>query len=520
MVVQHIINKGVPVFPKSLKSILLASVLSLTALTPVKADVSADIAAGGLSGAIETLKAQNSDNRFALGMLETLRAVEVSLQERWRYGIGQNLRNMPLMRIRIEPNRAALPAAPDTFSNIVRQLLADLKVARADLEKASLNPAAAVNLRVGDLWFDVNADGERQPEEGAATLVAPLVLSRRQLREAKEALGGIGDIAIDFDAADVNWLLAYNHVLSGVGEVYLGFDPTPVLKDLAEKTAALKNVPERPYPMTKEDAQIRLDALLAQQKDLDAQMKQYRTLQSANQKRRSEIMREIKLAKTDVEKAALEKERAENADRSKELRAIDRQFRFDQNDIRTRIADIYAQSPLQKGKSSRARDKSTRQMVDLIYVLLESLRQTPDAGHIQQAHKHFLAMIAQNKLFWEKVGQETDNQNEWIPNEAQSSAIGIDLPKGAGAAWQAVLADAEKVLHGEYLVPHYYLPEGYGINLKKYVENPGPIDLLPSILGIGYYNYVEKGPRMSRGAWTSFNRLVNGRASTFAVFFN
>ncbi len=506
--------------PRTLKPVLLASALCLGALMPAKADVSADIAAKGLSGAIDVLKAENPDNHFALGMLKTLRAVELSLQERWRYGIGQDLGAMPLIRIGIKRNPAALPAMPDTFSNIVRQLLADLNAARIDLDVASKNPEAKVALRVGDLWFDVNGDGKRDAAETAATLVAPLVLSSRQLRETKQTLGGINEIVIDFDAADVNWLLAYNHVLSGVGELYLGFDPTPVFQDFADKTAALADVPVRPYLMTKEEAEIRLAALKAEEEQRSSAAKQHRALEQENRKRRREIMRAIKLAKTDAEKAVQEQARKENAAQSKTLRAQSRQFRFERSDIRNRIADVYAQSPLQDKTKTGMRLASDRQSLEMIYVLIESLRQTPDAGHIRQAQAHFLAMIAENKLFWEKVGQETDNQNEWIPNEAQNSAIGIELPKGAGAAWQAVLANAEQVLRGELLVPHYFLPDGYGINLKKYVENPGPVDLIPSIHGIGYYAYVEKGPQMSRGAWTSFNRLVNGRASTFAVFFN
>lgn len=167
-----------------------------------------------------------------------------------------------------------------------------------------------------------------------------------------------------------------------------------------------------------------------------------------------------------------------------------------------------------------AMDMMFGRQVDRIAMALIALSKTPDKALALDAHAHFLSMITENRRFWSLVALEPDNMGEWVPNEKQSSALGIIMPPGTGERWQAVLADAEALLKGEVLIPHWRFGAEAGINLRKLFENPPPVDLLTFIQGEGLLPYAEKGPRMSMAAWNDFERLVSGDAMLFAVFLN
>ena len=83
-----------------------------------------------------------------------------------------------------------------------------------------------------------------------------------------------------------------------------------------------------------------------------------------------------------------------------------------------------------------------------------------------------------------------------------------------------MLADAEKVLKGEALIPHWRFGAEAGINVKKMFEDPPAVDLITWIQGEGLLPYAEKGPQISPAAWRDFESLVQGDSMLFAVFLN
>ena len=128
---------------------------------------------------------------------------------------------------------------------------------------------------------------------------------------------------------------------------------------------------------------------------------------------------------------------------------------------------------------------------DRVAMALHALAQTPDASLTRKAHAQFLAMITENRRFWALVTAETDNDSEWVPNDRQVSALGIIMPPGTAARWQAVLADAEKLLTGDLLIPHWRFGAEAGINLRKLFENPVPINLITFIQGEGLLHQLS-----------------------------
>lgn len=158
--------------------------------------------------------------------------------------------------------------------------------------------------------------------------------------------------------------------------------------------------------------------------------------------------------------------------------------------------------------------------VDRVAMILLSLEKMPDAALTKAAHGHLLAMIGANRDFWAKVAAETDNDREWVPNDRQTSALGLRMPPGTGERWQAVLADAEAMLKGEKLIPHWRLGAEAGLNLKRMFEEPGPVNLVTWVQGEGLLPWAEKGVRISSENWWEFERLMEGDAMLFAVFLN
>ena len=84
----------------------------------------------------------------------------------------------------------------------------------------------------------------------------------------------------------------------------------------------------------------------------------------------------------------------------------------------------------------------------------------------------------------------------------------------------AVLGDAEALLNGDKLIPHWRLRGGAGLNLKRMFEDPVPVDLAEWIHGIGLLRYAEAGERVAPDSWLDFERLVRGDSLMFVVFLN
>jgi hypothetical protein len=184
-------------------------------------------------------------------------------------------------------------------------------------------------------------------------------------------------------------------------------------------------------------------------------------------------------------------------------------------DSSTAIYALWGDTP-----PDNAMDMMFGRQVDRAAMVLTALSKTPDKTLAQDAYDHFLSMIEENRRFWSLVALETDNAGEWVPNDAQVSGLGLMMPPGTGQRWQAVLAEAEKALKGELLIPHWRFGAEAGINLKKAFENPPAVDLITWIQGEGLLPYAEKGPRMSGQAWRDFEDIVQGDAMLFAVFLN
>ncbi|MEZ5778775.1 MAG: hypothetical protein R3E44_10475 [Paracoccaceae bacterium] len=157
---------------------------------------------------------------------------------------------------------------------------------------------------------------------------------------------------------------------------------------------------------------------------------------------------------------------------------------------------------------------------DMIAALVAVIESKPDAERLQAAHAHFLAMIRDNRTFWSRVGAETDNNAEWIPNARQKSVLPIDFPPDTAEVWGGVLTEAEEMLEGKRLIPHWRLGAGVGVNLAKLMQDPPELDVIGMVQGGTLLPYIERGEVMSGEAFWRFEELVAGDAGLFMVILN
>jgi len=359
------------------------------------------------------LSARTDDQNFALGAVHFLRGIEKTLQTRWLHNATLDDFDMPVLRLPVAPNPNAQPFTPDLITDIFTELLTDMAASRIAL--AAINGDVALRINLSNLWFDINMNTSRDAGEGIMEIGAGSVMSGRQLRDMEQMPQ---NIKIQFDTADVAWLTAYTHLISGVSELVVAFDPTEAIATV---------------------------------------------MQSANE-----------------------------MDQLRGMPLVQRGF-IGQNE--TRWMDQFA----------------------MVY---GALNMQPNPDNTRAAHAHFLDMIAENKVFWAELALEDDNTMEWIPNESQQSALGIDMPLGTGVAWQAILADAEAILNGDLLINHWRVSPGAGINVKAMFMNPPAVDIVTWIQGSGLLPYMERGPVATSESIRAFNRLVSGNSIGFSFMLN
>ncbi|MES2145766.1 MAG: hypothetical protein V4516_15765, partial [Pseudomonadota bacterium] len=357
------------------------------------------------------LPAPTPDELFALAGLQFLGGIEDALQIRWRTGIQSDWSELPILRLPIPENPDAQPFGSTDFIDLIAGLSTRMDDARAALARLGTRDFA-LEIALGDLWFDINANGARDDGEGVSD-VAGLTLGGA----GRMGMQAINDPVIRFDTADGAWLSAYTNFLSAFVTLAQAYDPAPAI-----------------------------DRILASSEKMKA---------------------------------------------------------------------MWGTTP-----PSNAFDMMFGRQVDRVAMVLTALSQTPDPDLAKAAHAHLLSMITENRRFWKLVEAETDNDSEWVPNDRQVSGLGLTMPPGTGARWQAVLADAEKLLKGELLIPHWRYGAEAGINLKKLFDAPVPVNLVTWVQGEGLLPFAEKGPRASPFAWNEFTSLVQGDELLFAVFLN
>ena len=173
--------------------------------------------------AIET---PGADDRFALGAIGFLRGIEKSLQFRWQHNMAIKDFDIPVLRLPVPPNSDAAPFTPDLIVQLFETLRDDMAISQAALDSVGA-AEVAIELDLNAVWFDINMNDSRDDGEGMVEFGITTMMSRRQAQEFLSQPQS--EIPVRFDTADVAWLNAYTHLLSGLSELVIAFDPTEAI---------------------------------------------------------------------------------------------------------------------------------------------------------------------------------------------------------------------------------------------------------------------------------------------------
>jgi hypothetical protein len=134
---------------------------------------------------------------------------------------------------------------------------------------------------------------------------------------------------------------------------------------------------------------------------------------------------------------------------------------------------------------------------------------------------HLEAVVQQSRECWKYAEAETDDDHEWIPNAKQTGVIpGMKVTPEMIAGWKEFLDEADAILKGKKLVPHWRVKDGRGINLRKVFTEPRQFDLVLWIQGSAAAPYLERGPMTKKEFWERMMRTFRGNFIGFAIWFN
>ncbi|MFO0900486.1 MAG: hypothetical protein U0836_23900 [Pirellulales bacterium] len=144
-----------------------------------------------------------------------------------------------------------------------------------------------------------------------------------------------------------------------------------------------------------------------------------------------------------------------------------------------------------------------------------------DAERLRSAHRHLQAVIEQSRQSWQAIEAETDDEREWVPNERQQGVIpGIRVTRPIIDGWRQFLDEADQLLAGKKLVPHWRGVQGSGVNLRRVFLEPQRFDLVLWVHGAAAGPYLEQGETTSRETWQRLAQLFGGNFIGFAIWFN
>jgi hypothetical protein len=136
-----------------------------------------------------------------------------------------------------------------------------------------------------------------------------------------------------------------------------------------------------------------------------------------------------------------------------------------------------------------------------------------------EVRRHLKQVIALSRESWTAIEAETDDDREWLPNAAQTGRFATAQVNAERiAAWRGVLDQAEMVIDGRKLVPHWRFNKGF--NLARVFDEPRPFDLVLWITGPAALPYLEDGAISTAEDWQTIVDSFGGNFGVFAVWFN
>lgn len=209
-----------------------------TTLPAASETISAEIAASGLTATearLTALPSPTDADRFALGGVRFLRTVEGALQLRWQTGLSEQMTMIPFLRLPIPENPSPVAFDPASIKTLFTNVSTGMDAARAPLADIKDGADFGVEIAFKDIWFDINSNNTRDTGEDMLTVLGPMIMGWQWDQRDPATPAPV----IRFDAADAAWLSAYTHLLGGLSDMILAYDPTAPITRITEARAAM-----------------------------------------------------------------------------------------------------------------------------------------------------------------------------------------------------------------------------------------------------------------------------------------
>lgn len=142
-----------------------------------------------------------------------------------------------------------------------------------------------------------------------------------------------------------------------------------------------------------------------------------------------------------------------------------------------------------------------------------------DAPRLAGVRDRLKAVLAYSRQNWDAILMETDDNHELLPSPRQTAMVpGAAITDERVAAWRATLDEADKVLDGTLLIPHWRFREGF--DLKAYFETAKRTDLVMLLSGYDAVPFLKAGPIATATDFRAIQTAFGNEWLGYAFWFN
>ncbi len=142
-----------------------------------------------------------------------------------------------------------------------------------------------------------------------------------------------------------------------------------------------------------------------------------------------------------------------------------------------------------------------------------------DAAREAKVRAHLLQVVALSRQSWALIEAETGDDREWIPNPRQkNSALELTVSEEELHSWFEVLDEAQAILEGRKLVPHWRFRRGFDV--MKFLDEQHSFDLVMLLSGAGAVPFLADGEVTSSKRWDEMTSAFAGGFLLHVVWFN
>ena len=158
-------------------------------------------------------------------------------------------------------------------------------------------------------------------------------------------------------------------------------------------------------------------------------------------------------------------------------------------------------------------------LADLIAAIHTISWPVADPARLSGVRDRLKAVLAYSRQNWDAILAETDNNHELVPSSKQTSMIpDSSVTDEKVAAWRATLDEADKILDGTLLVPHWRFRQGF--DLRAYFTGAKRTDLVMLLTGIDALPYLKDGPIASTTDFRAVQAAFGNEWLGYALWFN